>query len=336
MLYFEDGTIDFFGKPIAWFPFMSAPDPTVKRKSGFLFPQISSSTTYGYGFEIPYYLALAPNYDLTLYPKFTTDQGVVMEAEWNQRFINGSYTVKAAGIFQQDSGYFASRDGVGAPSTQSFRGTVLTAGQFDITSQWVWGWTGVLQTDPTFQADYNLSRFGGLALDPFGTGTDLSAVNTTNGGTSTEGVSQLYLAGRGERSYFDIRTIYYYGYELVDQQNQLPIIHPVLDYSNVLPQQVLGGELSYKVNLTSLNSARGELGCGQPDRRQRRHLPEWSGEHRGSGPAHQVELPLARHTRHLHTRVDRDRLAAHSYHQQRTSDYAVLPGAGRRRFRERR
>jgi LPS-assembly protein len=253
MLYFEDGTIDFFGLPLAWFPFMSAPDPTVKRKSGFLFPALTSSNIYGFGVEVPYYLALAPDYEMTLYPKYTTQQGALMEAEWRQRLMNGSYSIQAAGIFQQDPGYFVNRDGVGAPSTQNFRGTVLTAGQFNLTNQWVWGWTGVLQTDPTFQADYSLSRFSGLALDPFGTGTDLSAINTASGGLSTEGISQLYLAGRGQRSYFDIRSIYYYGYEIADQQAQLPVIHPVLDYSNVAPQPVMGGELSYKLNLTSLS-----------------------------------------------------------------------------------
>jgi len=251
MLYFEDGTIDFFGLPLAWFPFMSAPDPTVKRKSGLLFPVLSYSTVYGYGIETPYYLSLAPSYDLTLYPKYMTQQGLLMEAEWNQRLANGSYTIKAAGIYQQDSDYFANRDGVGAPSTQNFRGTFLTAGQFDITNQWVWGWTGVLQTDPTFQSDYGLSRFSQNSLDPFGTGIDQAPI--TQGGGATEGVSQLYLVGRGERSYFDIRSIYYYGYEELDQQGQLPVILPVLDYSNVLPQDIMGGQLSYKFNLTSLS-----------------------------------------------------------------------------------
>ena len=38
MLYFEDARIEFFGVPLGYVPFMSAPDPTVKRKSGFLFP----------------------------------------------------------------------------------------------------------------------------------------------------------------------------------------------------------------------------------------------------------------------------------------------------------
>jgi LPS-assembly protein len=65
-------------------------------------------------------------------------------------------------------------------------------------------------------------------------------------------VSQLYLTGAGDRSYFDIRALYYYGFSELDIQKQIPIIHPVMDYSNVLGQQVLGGELSYKFNLTSL------------------------------------------------------------------------------------
>ena len=243
MIYFEDATIDFFGVPLAYFPFMSAPDPTVKRKSGFLFPTISTSNAYGVAIEVPYYFDLAPNYDLTLYPRYMTQQGLMMEGEWNQRLINGSYTIKAAGIFQQDPGYFASEYGAGTPETQNFRGTVLTAGQLKITDQWVWGWTGVLITDPTFISDYGLSRFNGTNVDPFKTGTS----------QSSEGISQLYLAGRGETSYFDIRSIYYTGYSALDQQSQLPVIHPVLDYSKVLPQQVMGGELSYKVNLTSLS-----------------------------------------------------------------------------------
>ena len=47
-------------------------------------------------------------------------------------------------------------------------------------------------------------------------------------------MSQVYLTGAGDRSYFDIRTIYYYGFSGQDVQAQIPVIHPVLDYSNVL------------------------------------------------------------------------------------------------------
>src|SRR6202166_4333747 len=129
MLYFEDATIDFYGLPLAWFPFLSAPDPTVKRKSGFLFPIMSYGKAYGYSIETPYYLALAPDYDVTLYPRYMTQQGFLMEGNFTQRLANGSYSIQAAGIFQQDPAFFAGEYGPNTPETQNFRGTVLTAGQ---------------------------------------------------------------------------------------------------------------------------------------------------------------------------------------------------------------
>ena len=75
MMYFEDARIEFFGVPLAWVPFMSAPDPTVKRKTGFLFPTLSSTSQYGFGVDTPYFWALAPNYDLTFAPMATTQAG---------------------------------------------------------------------------------------------------------------------------------------------------------------------------------------------------------------------------------------------------------------------
>jgi LPS-assembly protein len=247
MLYFEDARIEFFGVPLAWVPFMSAPDPTVKRKSGFLFPTVSDTTQYGVGVEVPYYWALAPNYDVTVSTLATSRQGVLFQGQWRHRLMDGSYTIQAAGIFQQDPGYFAGRDGVGSATADNFRGSVQTSGQFAITDKWVWGWNGLLVTDPLFFQDYKLSQFSGAAYDPFLTGV------------ASEGVSQVYLTGIGDRSYFDIRSMYYYGFSAQDIQSELPIIHPVLDYSNVLAQQVMGGELSYKLNLTSLTRQQAEF-----------------------------------------------------------------------------
>jgi LPS-assembly protein len=246
MLYFEDARVEFFGVPLAYVPFMSAPDPTVKRKSGFLFPSLSETSQYGFGVEPKYFWALAPNYDLTLGTLLTTKQGALFEGQWRQRLLDGSYSIRAAGIFQTDPGYFASRDGPDSPTANTFRGAIQSAGQFALNDKWVWGWTGLLVTDTQFLFDYQLHQFVG-AFDPFQTGV------------ASEGVSQLYLSGTGERSYFDVRSIYYYGFSQQDNQAQIPIIHPVLDYSNVLGQQVLGGEFSYKFNLTSLSRETAEF-----------------------------------------------------------------------------
>ncbi len=246
MLYFEDARIEFFGVPLAYVPFMSAPDPTVKRKSGFLFPNLSESSQFGYAVEPKYFWALAPNYDLTLGTMLSTKQGALLEGEWRHRLLDGAYSIRAAGIFQADPGYFASRDGPDSPTANTFRGSIETSGQFAINNNWVWGWTGLLVTDTQFLNDYQLHQFSN-AFDPFQTGV------------ASQGVSQLYLTGAGVRSFFDIRSIYYYGFSQYDVQNQIPIIHPVFDYSNVLAQPILGGEFSYKFNGTSLSRQQAEF-----------------------------------------------------------------------------
>jgi LPS-assembly protein len=234
MLYFEEARLEFFGTPIAYLPFFSAPDPTVKRKSGFLIPWATQSTATGFGVEVPYYWALAPDYDLTLTPRVMTRQGVLMQAEFRQRLINGAYEIRAYGIDQAAPQAFA-----GTPGDRTFRGAVETRGQFALNDKWVWGWDGTLLSDKAFFQNYSLSVFR----------NPLTSFLTT----PTEATSQLYLTGVGNRSYFDARTIYYSGFSGADIQSQIPVIRPVIDYSNVVNRSILGGELSYKGNLTSLS-----------------------------------------------------------------------------------
>jgi LPS-assembly protein len=246
MVYFEDARVEFFGVPLLYFPFMSQPDPSVTRKSGFLFPTFGYGTAYGGSLEVPYFWAITPSSDLTASVMATTKEGELFQATWRQRLMDGSYMIRAAGIFQQDTAYFANRDGPDSPTANVFRGAIQTAGQFALSEKWVWGWTGLLMTDSQFLFDYQLGQFL-ASFDPFHTGI------------ATEGVSQIYVTGASDRSYFDIRSIYYYGFSGQDIQAQIPVIHPVLDYSNVLAQPVLGGELSYKVNLTSLTRQQAEF-----------------------------------------------------------------------------
>jgi len=234
MLYFENAQLEFFGVPLAYLPYFSTPDPTVKRKTGFLMPFYTTNTTFGSGFETPFYWALAPDYDLTLSPRYTTKQGLLMQGEFRQRLMDGAYQIRAYGIDQQHQSTFA-----GQPGDRAFRGGVESKGQFAINDKWVWGWDAVALSDKAFFIDYRLSQY----KDAWG-----SFLTQT-----TEGVSQLYLTGVGNRSFFDARTIYYLGYAAADVQAQIPVVHPVIDYSNVLDRSILGGEFSYKTNLTSLS-----------------------------------------------------------------------------------
>ena len=61
MVYYEGSRVEFWGVPIAYIPYFSAPDATVKRKSGFLAPHYITTGPLGYGVAIPYFWNLAPN-----------------------------------------------------------------------------------------------------------------------------------------------------------------------------------------------------------------------------------------------------------------------------------
>ena len=231
MLYFETAQLEFFGVPLAYMPYFSTPDPTVKRKSGFLMPTPSNSTVYGYGIEIPYYWAIAPDMDATFSPRITTTQGVLLQAEFRQRLLDGSYQVRAYGIDQLNPHNLA-----GQPGDRQFRGGLETKGEFAANDKWVYGWEGVFLSDYYFYQDYRLGQY----RDPMYAFLSLP----------TEAVSQLYLTGVGNRSFFDLRSIYYLSFS--GNQQQVPVVWPVLDYSNVINHSVLGGEVSYKTNFTNL------------------------------------------------------------------------------------
>ena len=233
MLYFETAQIEFFGVPLAYMPYFSTPDPTVKRKSGFLMPGYFPGTTNtGFGAEVPYYWAIAPDMDATFTPRFMTRQGVMLQGEFRQRLIDGAYQIRAYGINQLDPGAFS-----GQPGDRDFRGAVDTKGQFALNDKWVWGWDGVLMSDYYFFSDYRLYQY----RDPLGSFLLLP----------TEALSQLYLTGVGNRSFFDARTMYWLSYS--GNQSQVPIVYPVIDYSNVLNYPVFGGEVSYKTNFVNLS-----------------------------------------------------------------------------------
>jgi LPS-assembly protein len=232
MLYFENAQLEFFGVPMAYLPYFSTPDPTVKRKSGFLMPGFTEAAGYGYGVDIPYYWAIAPDYDATFTPRITSKQGVFMQAEFRERLLDGSYQIRAYGIDQLEPDAFA-----GQPGDRQFRGGVETKGEFALNDKWVWGWEGVAVTDYMLFQDYRLAQY----KDPLQSFLTLP----------TEAPSQLYLTGVGNRSYFDARAIYYLS--LSGNQSQVPVVAPVIDYSNVINHSVLGGEFSYKANFTSLS-----------------------------------------------------------------------------------
>src|SRR5690606_2837550 len=79
--------LDFKGVPILYVPYFSFPIND-DRKSGFLTPDISRRDRTGFDLTVPYYLNLAPNYDLTLEPRYMSERGVQVRSDFRYPLPN--------------------------------------------------------------------------------------------------------------------------------------------------------------------------------------------------------------------------------------------------------
>lgn len=232
---YQDAYFEIYGQPVFYLPYFQSPDPSVKRKSGFLTPIYGQSSTLGYITGIPYYWAIAPNADLTLTPTYLSDQGLMMQAEWRHRLANGQYTVKLAGIDQNlddlpDTGLTPAQ----MEKYDGLRGSVETHGVFSLSSWWKFGWDVTAETDDQFRRFYKLDSV-----------------------LVTDRVNQVYLTGQSDRNYFNA-TLYQFQSLLSNSTPQADsYAHPIINYNYVFADPVLGGELKWNTNFLSLSRTDG-------------------------------------------------------------------------------
>ena len=79
--------LDFKGVPIMYAPYFSFPIND-ERKSGFLTPDPSRRDRTGFDLTLPYYLNLAPNYDLTLEPRYMSKRGTQIRTDFRYLMPN--------------------------------------------------------------------------------------------------------------------------------------------------------------------------------------------------------------------------------------------------------
>jgi len=96
-IYYDDVVLKIYDFPIFYAPKFSHPDPTVKRRSGFLAPTTTNSNSVGTGFSAPYFWNIASNKDLTLTPKLYLTERPLILAEYRQDFKN-SYLIVDSGF----------------------------------------------------------------------------------------------------------------------------------------------------------------------------------------------------------------------------------------------
>ena len=137
------------GVPVFYLPYLVHPAPNVKKRSGFLFPVFRSSTDTGVDISLPYFINIAPDYDLTLSPRFIGDGGSMLGFDWRQKTPQGTYNIAGNGLWldAEDND----------DNDRTFRGNIQSKGNFKLSENWHAGYDYWWASDKSFMRRYDIS-----------------------------------------------------------------------------------------------------------------------------------------------------------------------------------
>ena len=227
-LTYDDAFLELLGIPVFYTPWLEHPDSTISMASGFLTPKLDSSSILGLSVEIPYFWNIAPNRDLTISPKITTDEGVILGAEYRHRVRQGMFSF---------SGSITNPDRRDAQSQKipgnEIRGHIFGEGRFSINSNWDWGFDLALASDDTYLGRYDISRADSLT-------------------------NRLFIENLSGRSSFSVNAYGFQGLREEDDGGEIPIVLPFIEYNYEGKPGWLGGRFGADASLVMLTRTDGE------------------------------------------------------------------------------
>lgn len=85
----KDGTLYIKGVPVFWSPYFSFPIRR-EKKTGVLVPTVGYTSRSGFDLSVPYFINLAPNYDMTITPRYLSKRGWMLGTEF--RYLQPKYS----------------------------------------------------------------------------------------------------------------------------------------------------------------------------------------------------------------------------------------------------
>jgi LPS-assembly protein len=224
LIEFRDTAMEIDGWPVFYSPYLSTPDPSVKRASGFLMPSVGGSNTLGANVTLPYYWVLGPDKDLTLTPRFMTQAGVLLTGDYRERFGNGTLdAIASVNHSNVGSGGSSSNEG------EQWRGQINGHSVFDL--------------DETYRTGLDVQRVSDQTfLTRFGFGNPLLNAMTSRG----------YLEGFEERASTDINTYAFQPLLPGIGDSTQPIVLPVANRNWQSQPDALGGRWNLNANLLDI------------------------------------------------------------------------------------
>jgi len=225
LIEYYGATMEIGGFPVFYSPYFSQPDPSVKRKSGFLAPDAGTSSSIGAFFRVPYFYVLGGDKDMTLEPIVTTDAGAVLAGEYRQRWGNGQLKFDGSGAYTNRTD-----DATGnvISPIDAFRWHFLGSGEFDISDNWRSVFDIQRSSDQTYMRRFNF------------------------GGTESFLESRAYAQGFDDRGYTLIDSYAFQSLRLGVGDSTQPIVLPSATYNWVSHPDAWGGRWTVTGNALNL------------------------------------------------------------------------------------
>lgn len=221
---YRDAWLEVKGLPVFYTPFFQHPDPTVKRRSGFLTPSFENSEDLGQVFRVPYFWDMGPEKDLTLTPLITTLEASGIIADYRHRFRKGEFNFAGSGVYDFENTTVEPDD--------DWRGHGRGNVKFHFNDTWRAGIEVDRATDDTY-----LRRYG----------------FTADSTLTSRGFAEAFKG----RNYFAANT---YAFQSLDgsvDPDTEPLVLPMLDLNYVGRTGWLGGRPTLDANLLIMERAEG-------------------------------------------------------------------------------
>lgn len=222
-IFHKNVRLEMRGVPVFYFPYLVHPAPDVKKRSGFLFPDIKSSTDTGADIALPYFINLAPDYDLTLTPRLIANGGSMLGFDWRQKIPQGTYSIAGNGLWVDED--------KNVDNDKTFRGNIEGKGVFKLNENWRAGFNYWWLSDKSFMRRYDIND-----ADYF--------------------TSQAYLRKKSGRNIIDVRLLDFKTSIVDIDEDAQPEVAPQIRTAHYF-ENLAGGDLRLSSDFLSLSRKNG-------------------------------------------------------------------------------
>lgn len=152
---YDDATFEVAGVPVAYAPYFSHSDGTIKRKSGFLMPRVGFDSELGAIYDQSYYWNIAPDKDATIGAMVMTDSAPLIKGEYRQRFEDAEINLMGGVVYSDRTDRDGDRE---VEEDNELRGHLDVDGLWNINDKWRAGTSLELVSDSQYLRQYNISN----------------------------------------------------------------------------------------------------------------------------------------------------------------------------------